>query len=263
MKCMRGSGYLKTKTPILRNAQLLCRQGPCLCKWVRASLSVQSHTRIAISVSAAMTFTSSCILYIPLWSLITAQVRSCWQPPVCALSQGWFWGFSILCCLSARHCDIPSVIWSLIISSARRDGICLRSHAIIICSARRDGICLRSHVLRMVRDAVDNNGLWADHLCYCSFLELGHASIMRRFDPYRVAQMVPVLCRGWWREHWVDIPNPNLISVNPIDRCSQRWCIILRHEFVSVHHFLNRAPAIYLIPHSLQFLMLFYILTIH
>ena len=146
-------------------------------------------------------FTSSRILYTPPWSLITAQVRSRWEPLACASSQGWFWGFSILCCLSARHCHIPSVIWSL-----------------IICSARRDGICPRSHVLHMARDPVDNNGLRADHLCYRSFLELGRASITRRFDQYRVAQTVPVLCGGRWRGYWVDIPYPNLISINLVGR---------------------------------------------
>ena len=179
---------------------------------------------------------------LPRWSLITARARSCWQPPVCASSQGWFWGFSILCCLSARHCDIPSVIWSLILCSARWDGICPRSYVLIICSTRRDGICQRSHVLHIAWDAVDNNGLWADHLCYCSFLELGRASIIRRFDPYRVAQMVPVLCGGRWLGYWVDIPYPNLISVNPVGRYSQRWCIIFRCDVVPVYHFLNRAP---------------------
>ena len=220
-----GIWLTQTKTATLRNAQLLCRRGPRLCKWVRASLSAQSCTRIAISASAVVTFTLSRILYTPPWSLITAQARSRWQPPACAPSQVGFWGFSILCCLSTRHCDIFSVIWSF-----------------IICSARRDSICLRSHVLHLARDAVDNNGLRADPLCHCSFLELGRVSITTRFNPYRFAQTVSVLCWGRWCGHWVDIPYPNLVSVNPVGRCSQRWCIIFGCDVVPVHWFLNRAP---------------------
>ena len=78
--------------------------------------------------------------------------------------------------------------------------------------------------------------------CYRSFLELRRASITRRFDAYRVAQTVPVLCGGWWRGHWVDIPYPNLISVNPVCRCSQRWRIIFGRDVVPVYRFMNRAP---------------------
>ena len=126
---------------------------------------------------------------------------------------------------AARHCDIPRVIWCF-----------------IICSARWDGICLRLHVLHMAWVAVDNNGLRVDHLCYCSFLELRLVSITRWFDTYRIAQMVLVLYGGRWRGHWVDIPYSNLISVNPIGRCSQQWCVILGCDVVPVHHFLNRAP---------------------
>ena len=186
---------------------------------------MQMSTGIAISASVAVMFTSSHILYTDPWSLITAQAMLRWQPLAYALSQGWFWGFSILCCLSARHCDIPSVIWSF-----------------TICSARWDGICLRSYVLHRARDAIDHNGLWADHLCYRSFLELGCALIIRGFDPYWVVQTVPVLCGGWWYGYWVDIPYPNFISVNPVGRCSQWWCIIFGRDVVPVHHFLNREP---------------------
>ncbi|CAE1159343.1 unnamed protein product [Acanthosepion pharaonis] len=76
-------------------------------------------------------------------------------------------------------CDIPSVVRSLIIHFARWDDI-----------------CLVSYVLYMVWDDVNNNGLQADHLCHCSFLESSSASIMGRFDPHRVSQTVSVLCSG-------------------------------------------------------------------
>ena len=86
-----------------------------------------AHCHFCICHREVYLFTHS--LHSP-WSLITAQASSRWQPPVCASLQGWFWDFSILCCLSARHCDIPSVIWSFIICSARRDSICPRSHVL-------------------------------------------------------------------------------------------------------------------------------------
>ena len=63
----------KTKTATLRNAQLLCCRGPCLCKWVWASLLVPSRMRIDISEFATMMFTSSSILYIILFRASSLQ----------------------------------------------------------------------------------------------------------------------------------------------------------------------------------------------
>ena len=177
--------------------------------------------RIVISASTAMTLTSSRILYTPSWSQHRQSRIGNLQHVLHHKSSSEVSPF----CAACRPGIVIYPLSSEVSSSVPPDRMAfVRGRTSFICRGMPSTIT----VCRLIT-------------CYRSFLELGRESITRRFDPHGVAQTIPVLCGGWWRGHWVNIPYPNLISVNPVGRGSQRWCIILGRN-IPVHRFLNRAP---------------------